>query len=310
MHPGAGGGDLAVDPVVSVVLCVRNGARTLGRQLGALARQDVEAPWEVVVVDNGSTDGTRTVVASWTTRMPWLRVVDEPVAGLNRARNRAVAEVRADRVLCCDADDEVDHAWVRAMLGGLQQFDVVGGALVPRPDRPERARALHVPQTDALPSLLDHTFAVGASFGFHRRVYDALGGFDESFDTGADEVDFCMRAAHAGFTIGFVPTAVARYTLQDSPSALMRQRFNYGRGLQRLIAKAARCGWIHRTRGQRWRDLARASAPLLWTWPEALHPDERLPYLARLAHVAGEATELVVVVRRRVGAPADQTTAP
>jgi GT2 family glycosyltransferase len=264
----------------------------------------------VVVVDNGSTDGTRTVVASWTTRMPWLRVVDEPVAGLNRARNRAVAEVRADRVLCCDADDEVDHAWVRAMLGGLQQFDVVGGALVPRPDRPERARALHVPQTDALPSLLDHTFAVGASFGFHRRAYDALGGFDETFDTGADEVDFCMRAARAGFTIGFVPTAVARYTLQDSPSALMRQRFNYGRGLQRLIAKAARCGWIHRTRGQRWRDLARASAPLLWTWPEALHPDERLPYLARLAHVAGEATELVDVVRRRVGAPADQTTAP
>jgi glycosyltransferase involved in cell wall biosynthesis len=310
MHPAAGGGDLVVDPVVSVVLCVRNGASTLGRQLGALARQDVEAPWEVVVVDNGSTDGTRAVAASWTTRMPWLRVVDEPVAGLNRARNRAVAVARSDRVLCCDADDELDRAWVREMLCGLEHDDVVGGALVPRPDRAARARLLAVPQTDGLPSILDHTFAVGASLGFHRRVHDAVGGFDERFGTGADEVDFCMRAAHAGFTIGFVPTAVARYTLQDTPSTLMRQRFNYGRGFQRLIAKAAQRGWIRRTRDERWNDLARAGAPLLWTWPDVLRHDERLPYLARLAHVAGEATELLVEAGRGRGTPADQTEAP
>ena len=56
MQPRAEAGEV---PVVSVVLCVRNGAGTLTRQLAALTRQDFGAPWEVVLVDNGSTDGTR-----------------------------------------------------------------------------------------------------------------------------------------------------------------------------------------------------------------------------------------------------------
>ncbi len=68
------------------------------------------------------------------------------------------------------------------------------------------ARALDVPQTDALASLLGHHFAVGASIGFHRHVFDAIGGFDAEFDTGADEVEFCVRAAHAGTRSGSCPT--------------------------------------------------------------------------------------------------------
>ena len=96
MHPRDGTADV---PVVSVVLCVRDGASTLGRQLAALAHQDLESPWEVVLVDNASTDDTRAIASSWTDRMPWLRIVDEPVAGLNRARNRAVGV--APRIASC-----------------------------------------------------------------------------------------------------------------------------------------------------------------------------------------------------------------
>lgn len=291
MQPRAGTGEM---PVVSVVLCVRNGASTLARQLAALTRQDFGSPWEVVLVDNGSTDGTRALATAWTDRMPWLRVVDEPVAGLNRARNRGVVAASADRLVCCDADDEVDAAWVREMYDGLERFDLVGGALVPRPERPARARLLDVPQTDGLPTLLGHTFAVGASLGFHRRVHDAISGFDEAFDTGADDVEFCVRATHAGYTIGFLPGAVTRYSLQDTPRALVRQRFSYGRGLQRLLTKAARCGWISTTPAQRWRELARATASLAWRWPQGLRRDQRLPYLALLAHAVGEATELTL----------------
>jgi glycosyltransferase involved in cell wall biosynthesis len=291
MHPRAGVTDV---PVVSVVLCVRNGATTMGRQLAALARQDLESSWEVVLVDNGSTDGTRALAVGWTDRMPCLRIVDEPVAGLNRARNRAVGVARADRIVCCDADDEVDGAWVREMVAGLERFDVVGGALVARPDRSERGQSLEVPQSHDLSMLLDHRYAVGASLGFHRHVFDAIGGFDEDFDTGADEVEFCVRAARADHVIGFVPGAVTRYTMPDTAGALMRQRFRYGRGRQRLLAKADRCGWISTTRRSRWRDLAAAAAPLAWTWPQALAGDQRLPYVAHLAHVVGEATELAL----------------
>jgi glycosyltransferase involved in cell wall biosynthesis len=299
MGPGAGGDDDGTDPVASVVLCVRDGEATLARQLAALAEQDLAAPWELVLVDNGSSDGTRALARSWSARMPWLRTVDEPVAGLNRARNRGVAVARADRILCCDADDEVDRSWVREMAAGLDRFDVVGGALVPFPDAPRATRSLDVPQGDRLPTMLDHEFAVGASLGFCRRVHEALGGFDVCFTRGADEVDFCVRAVQAGFTIGFVPDAIVRYALADRPAALVRQRFDYGRGLQRLVAKADRDGWYVRTRRQRWRDLARTQVRLAWTWPQALRSDQRLGYLALLAHGAGEAIELVAPRRPR-----------
>ena len=176
----------------------------------------------------------------------------------------------------------------------------------PDPSVPRRARLLDVPQTDGLPTLLDHTFAVGASLGFHRRVHDAIDGFDETFDTGADDVEFCVRATHAGYTIGFVPGAVTRYSLQDTPRALVRQRFSYGRGLQRLLAKATRYGWISTTPAQRWRDLARATASLARRWPQGLRHDQRLPYLALLAHAVGEATELTLGSRHRRRAAEDQ----
>jgi glycosyltransferase involved in cell wall biosynthesis len=309
MVPPAGTADPAADPVVSVVLCVRNGAGTLRRQLAALARQDVDRPWELVVVDNGSTDGTRALTASWTAAMPWLRVVEEPKPGLDRARNRGVAAATTDRILCCDADDEVDPSWVRALLTGLERGDVVGGALVPSPDASDAARALEVPQADALPTLLGYEFAVGANLGFHRRVFDALDGFDPQFDKGADEVDFCIRAVRAGFTIGFVPDAVVRYARKDRARTLARQRFHYGRGLQRLLAKGDGAGWWRRTPSERARDLVRAKAPLAWTWPRAFRRDQRLPYVALLAHGAGEATELVLLAVRGPAEGADQIEA-
>ena len=78
MQPRAGAGEV---PVVSVVLCVRNGASTLTRQLAALTRQDFGAPWEVVLVDNGSTDGTRALATAWTDRMPWLPSSTSPSPG-------------------------------------------------------------------------------------------------------------------------------------------------------------------------------------------------------------------------------------
>lgn len=111
-----------------------------------------------------------------------------------------------------------------------------------------------------------------------------------------------MRAVHSGFGIGFVPAAVVRYTIRDYPGALMRQRFNYGRGLQRLLVKSAQAGWIDTSPRRRWKDLAIASAPLVWTAPRALRgEEERLQYLAHAAHAAGEATELLVVSVHRQG---------
>lgn len=75
-------------PSVSVAVCTRNRSRALARCLDSLAAQRFDsARTEILVVDNGSTDGTAAVVAGRQARLPRLRSLSEPVPGLSRARN-------------------------------------------------------------------------------------------------------------------------------------------------------------------------------------------------------------------------------
>jgi glycosyltransferase involved in cell wall biosynthesis len=280
-------------PTVTVLLCVRNGAATLERQLAALAAQDTPDDWELVLVDNGSTDATADIAARWEARLPVLRVVDEPRPGANRARNRGMRAARGDVVVCCDADDEVTPTWLRAMTQGLARYDVVGGRLdADRLNGPFTPTA-GVIQRDELPSVFGWSYAVGASFGFRRRVFDEVGGFDPAFTLGSDEVDFCLRAQYAGATIGFVPDAVVHYRVKDSARAVVRQRFSYGRGHQVLVAKHARMGRIESRPIQRWMVITVSATKLLGRSSELLDRRARLQYVAAVAYLGGRATELL-----------------
>jgi glycosyltransferase involved in cell wall biosynthesis len=286
-------------PEVSVVLCVRNGAATLDQQLAALAAQDFDGAWEVVLVDNGSTDATRAIASAWKEKIPWLRLVSENAAGLNRARNTGIHAARAPRIVLCDADDEVTASWVQAMVAGLRQFDVVGGALEPFPNRASRWQKEDCPQQTALPNKLERPFAVGANLGLLRRVFDTVGGFDETFSFGADEVDFCLRAQHADCSIGFVPDAIVRYRTKETAGSVMRQWFRYGRGHQRLVEKHAERGWIRSPLRERWQTVAFELGSTIRHLPDGLRRTSRLAYLARGAHVVGEVAELVKPRRAR-----------
>ena len=86
---------MAEGVAASVIIPVYNGAATLGEQLAALAPQTTDRPFEVLVCDNNSTDGTRTVVDEWVGRVPGLRVVDAFARqGPSHARNRGIVEAR------------------------------------------------------------------------------------------------------------------------------------------------------------------------------------------------------------------------
>jgi len=97
-------------PLVSVVVPVRQGARTLGEQLEALSRQTYSGEWELIICDNGSTDGTRGRALAWQGALP-LRIVDASAKkGVAHARNVGIEATRGAYVLICDADDVVDPA--------------------------------------------------------------------------------------------------------------------------------------------------------------------------------------------------------
>lgn len=185
-------------------------------------------PWELVVVDNGSTDATPDIVQAFEPRLP-LRLVDVPARGLAGARNAGVAAARYTDIAHCDADDEVTDGWLSAIVTCLRSAPLVSGPL----DEVtlNAANPWQRPRLPAgeLPVALGHRrYGVGANIAYRWDVVAAIGGWDEEFRTAADDIDFCWRALEAGFEIGFCEEMVVRYRHRDTARGLARQYRRYG----------------------------------------------------------------------------------
>jgi GT2 family glycosyltransferase len=218
---------------LSVVLPCYNGARTIGAQLEALAAQEWDGDWEVVVVDNRSTDDTRAVVEGYRDRLPALRLVDAfERQGIAFALNEGVAEAAGDLIVFCNDDDEVAEGWLAAMGDALRQDEVVAGRLEHESLNEDWAIAVRgQTQTDGLvewgfvPYL---PFGFGGTLGVRRGVHDAIGGFDVAMSPAAEDMDYCWRLQHAGWRIRFVPEAITRYRMRADLRTLWKQAYNYG----------------------------------------------------------------------------------
>src|SRR3954454_13330110 len=118
------------DPVLSVVIPSYNDATLLPQQLAALQQEQWSSPWEVIVVDNRSTDGTADLVRRHAEEDPRVRLVSASERqGLAYARNTGVAASRGDYVAFCDADDVVGPGWVAAIGAAVLQHRAVTGSL-------------------------------------------------------------------------------------------------------------------------------------------------------------------------------------
>ncbi|MFJ3788358.1 glycosyltransferase family 2 protein [Kitasatospora sp. NPDC090091] len=273
--------------LVSVVMPARNARTTIAAQLEALSRQTYPDPWEVIVVDNGSSDGTRELLRSWQRRMPQLRVVDSAEArGVNRARNLGCRHARGAFVLVCDADDVVAPGWMAGLVDALRTSPAAGGALERRLLNGPVALAARPPKkSDALLDTFGFLpYPAGANCGFHRELWSRLGGFDESYRYGGDDTEFFWRAQLAGHRLAFAPHAVVHYRLRDEVRAIARQFYDYGRSHPKLYRDFAGRGMPASRLG----DAARAWWTLLVHAPHLVGPaDRRAPVVAQLALRAG-----------------------
>lgn len=191
-------------PLLSVVICVRNGAHLIRPQLRALANQVTDVSWELVIADNGSTDDTVAVIHAETADFPVaVRVVDAGArAGICHARNTGASAARGELLAYCDCDDLVVPGWVEAAAQGMAGHDVVVGELRERPPSMNEPPAAG----DALPeSSITSRFGgsvIGGNFGIHRQRYFAVGGFDESLPPyGCDDSEFTRRVLKGGLSI-------------------------------------------------------------------------------------------------------------
>lgn len=219
---------------LSVVLITYQRAALVRNQLEALVAQDDTGPWELVVVDNGSTDETLAVVESYRVRVPELRalVADE----LHRPPYVLNAGARAstgDALAFLNDDDVVAPGWLAAMRAALERHDVVAGRLdweTLNPGWPLEARGRK--QVDHLPAWWagpDFIYAAGGALGVWRAAHDAIGGFDEDFGAGED-VDYSWRLLRAGYELGFAPEAVVRVRTRTTVRGIYRQARAWGEG--------------------------------------------------------------------------------
>ncbi|MEU9559421.1 glycosyltransferase [Streptomyces fumanus] len=242
--PAAAPRDGSAPRLVSVVVPVRDGARTLAAQLTALSRQTGAVPYEVLVVDNGSTDATREVAERARAALPDLRIVDASERpGESYARNRGIAAARGDFIAFCDADDIAGTDWLAAMTEAAKEADLVGGGLDTSVLSPAHTEEQPLPmdaQTDFLP------FARGANCGAWKDVLTAVGHWDEHYRGGGEDMDLSWRVQLCGYLVRYAGDATMHYRLRDELTALARQKWNYGRSGARLYAAYRHAGFRRR----------------------------------------------------------------
>jgi O-antigen biosynthesis protein len=215
-------------PRVSVVVCTYNGARTLADCLDGVRRLDY-ADYELIVVDDGSTDASATIAAEFE-----ARIISTPNRGLSSARNTGAQAASGEIVAYLDDDARPDQHWLRYLAAAYRDPAVVaaGGPNIPPPEDGPTAQAvanspggpLHVLISD---SEADHL--PGCNLSIRRDALLAIGGFDPQFTSAGDDVDICWRLRDAGGRLAFHAGAMVWHHRRGTVRGYLKQQRGYGR---------------------------------------------------------------------------------
>jgi glycosyltransferase involved in cell wall biosynthesis len=232
---GVAGRDPTI-PRTSVIIPAHNAANTILEQLGALAGQTFSGDWEVIVADNGSTDGTAEIVRNCDLPLPDLQVVEAvAMRGPGYARNVGVAASSGELLAFCDADDVVDRGWLEELTTAALNADAVGGRIeIDRLNSRAAAawRRGEVPRSSLMTILDFLPFAWTANLAVWREAFDSVGGFPR-YEVGED-VALSWNLQIRGFDLDFAKNAIVHYRLRDDYRGQFRQWHQFGIGQARL----------------------------------------------------------------------------
>lgn len=210
----------------SIIICTRNRREALAMTLASVSRLQIPpgTAVELLVIDNGSTDGTAEVVPAGVPNMAEVRSIIESHRGQCFARNRGLAEAKGEIILFTDDDIRHPANWLAEMIApitnGRADATVGGVRLAPHLRRPWM-REIHrawLACTDDL-NLQAAGVLIGASMAFSRRVLERVPAFDTDLGPGrfsaADDVLFSWQLKEAGFRIAGVPHVTVEHHLDE-----------------------------------------------------------------------------------------------
>lgn len=197
--------------MLSIIIPCLNAEATLAVQLEAVARQRWSEPWELILVDNGSTDSSVKIARRYKDRFPAFRVIE----ALDKKRhsyaaNSGIRAASGDRLAFCDADDEVAVGWLSSIGDALSKHDVVYGQF--RFDKFNEPVQAEWAAREWKHGLYQGRFLPGGgsgNLGIRRWVHEAIGGFDECLPRFAD-ADYYWRLQLEGFDLHYVPEAIVQ----------------------------------------------------------------------------------------------------
>jgi GT2 family glycosyltransferase len=219
------------DVAISVIMSTHNRAHYLPDALKALSEQDCDVPFEVIVIDNASTDDTAQVLDTFCRSDPRFRHALEPRLGLSCGKNAGIGLARAPLLLFTDDDMLADAGWIRAYRDffagrGEDELTIAGGPYVPIPDdlgpwpewfgKPALADMALLDYHECRPlKMLEYVW--GGNMAIPARLFERLGLWDESVGRRGDhrgtfeDTEFQDRIHRAGGSVWFCPTAVVNH---------------------------------------------------------------------------------------------------
>ena len=237
---------------LSVVVTVRNESRHLRRLLESLRGQ--EGPYEVVLVDALSRDGTWAIAEEFAREDPLHFRVFQRYGSRGIGRNAAAAEARGTHLAFTDGDCIVDSRWLATFRAGFDRSRVVAG----------RSVAIGSPQYAELERVElfqrgnDVTFP-SCNLGYEKALFDRLGGFDPRLIT-AEDIDLNLRAVEDGASILYLPDGVIYHHVRPTFVRFLYQAYWNGYGRKQLTEKHGSLWGNYRVR----RLLQHQKSPIAW----------------------------------------------
>ena len=213
-------------PRISVVVCSYNGADTIEETLIALTKLDY-SDYEVIVVDDGSTDATAEIARGYE-----LRLIQTENKGLSNARNLGMEAATGEIIAYIDDDAYPDPDWLKFLASAFMASDhagIGGPNIAPPGDGLAADGVAHAPGGPVHVLVSDEIaeHIPGCNMAYRLDRLKAIGGFDICFRVAGDDVDICWRLQERGWTLGFHPAAVVWHHRRRSIGAYWKQQIGY-----------------------------------------------------------------------------------